>query len=65
MRPDCIIVSSLTNVTPRSQLWRLEVACTDDPELWAKKRSDEGELVEVGSRQLGGIDLGGAVRRQT
>lgn len=48
-----------------SQLWRLKIASTNDPELWAKERSDEGELMEVGSRQLGGVDLGGAMRRQT
>jgi len=39
----------------QTQLWRLEVASTKDPQLWSKERSDEGELVEIGFRQFDGI----------
>ena len=53
----CIFLSKV-------KLWRLEVASTEDPRNWAKERSDEGELVEVRPRQLGGVVLRGAMGRQ-
>jgi hypothetical protein len=40
----------------QDQLWRLEVA-SDDPDLRAEEREDEGELEKVKSRQLGGLKL--------
>ena len=40
----------------KDQLWRLEVA-SDDPDLWAEKREDEGEFEESRPRQLGGLDV--------
>lgn len=49
---------------PRSQLRRLQVASKEDPEFWSQKRSDEGELKVVESRQLGGIVID-LRRRQT
>jgi hypothetical protein len=40
------------------KLRRLVIASTD-PDLWAEKRADEGELVVVESRQLEGIYCNG------
>ena len=39
----------------KPQLWRLQVASSDDPTGWAKERPDERELVEVKARQLEGV----------
>jgi len=49
---------------PKSQLWWLQVASKEDPEFWSQKRSDEGILEVVKSRQLGGIAVD-LLRRQT
>ena len=38
----------------KDQLWRLEIA-SNDPDLWAEKREDEGEFEKVKPRQLGGL----------
>jgi hypothetical protein len=40
----------------KDQLWRLEIA-SNDPDLWAEKREDEGEFEESRPRQLGGLDV--------
>ena len=37
------------------QLWRLLVTPAVGPALWAEERTDEGELVNLESRQLGGF----------
>ena len=62
--PVTISLEEMLCFLPKDQLWRLQVASTKDPELWAKEWSDEGELVEVKSRQLGGIERRGLKRRQ-
>ncbi len=49
---------------PKSQLWWLQVASLEDPEFWSQKRSDEGILEVVKSRQLGGIAVD-LLKRQT
>ena len=38
-----------------SQLWRLLVTSAVGPALWAEERTDERELVNLESRQLGGF----------
>ena len=37
------------------QLWRLLVTSAVGPALWAEERTDERELVNLESRQLGGF----------
>ena len=37
------------------QLWRLLVVASVDPRLGPEKRTDEGKLVDVEARQLGGF----------
>src|SRR5579862_6935415 len=53
----------LFSADSKTQLWRLLVASAVDPEFWAKKRSDEGELSDR-SRQLGGSQRITAPRRR-
>lgn len=40
----------------KDQLWRLKVA-SYDPDLGAEKGEDEGELVAIRPRQLGGLNV--------
>lgn len=40
----------------KDQLWRLKVA-SNDPDLGAEKGEDEGELVAIRPRQLGGLKV--------
>ena len=40
----------------KAQLWGLLVVASDDPDLGSEKRADEGKLVDVEARQLGGCD---------
>ena len=49
---------------PKSQLWWLQVTSKEDPEFWSQKRSNEGVVKVVKSRQLGGIVIH-LLRRQT
>jgi hypothetical protein len=42
-------------VALEGKLRGLLVASAEDPELWAQERTDEGELEDNGSRQLGGV----------
>lgn len=41
----------------KAQLWGLLVVTSVDPRLGSEKGTDGGELVDVESRQLGGIEL--------
>ena len=62
--PVSVNLEKMLRFLPKDQLWRLQVASTKDPELWTKEWSDKGELVEVKSRQLGGIERRWFKRRQ-
>lgn len=44
------------NGVSKDQLWRLKVA-SNDPDLGAEKGEDEGELVAIRPRQLGGLKV--------
>lgn len=39
-----------------AKLWRLLVVASVDPRLGPEKRTNEGKLVDVQARQLGGLD---------
>lgn len=39
----------------QGQLWRLQVASKENPELWSQKRLDERVSNKVKPRQLGGF----------
>ena len=39
----------------KAQLWGLLVVASVDPRLGPEKRTDEGKLVDVEARQLGGF----------
>lgn len=52
-------------VGSRSQLWRFLVTSTVYPEFWAEEGLDEGELVVMWSRQLGGGQRTRTLGRQT
>ena len=62
---DCVQSRSLYVLRSEGQLWGASVASAEDPELWAKERSDEGEADDVEPRQLGGIERRGALELQS
>lgn len=45
----------------QAQLWGLLVVASVDPRLGAEERANEGELVDVSARQLGGFEVENAV----
>ena len=50
-------------VSVGDQLWRFLVTSAVGPAFWAEERTDEGELVNSESRQLGGFYDRGPPRR--
>ena len=50
-----VIVQCVMLVFVEGQLWRLLITPAVGPAFWAEERTDEGKLLNLESRQLGGF----------